>query len=123
MIAKACFICFEYKNAVRFVLNRYSVLLFRWNLHSIFRPAERALYFCGMEKKMLILTMYIALAAAPVYAQFNTVARTSSLYKVEVLSAPSDRDAPEKTKQPVAGFRTPGSTVSTAGRSRAYWKH
>lgn len=105
MIANACFICFEYKKTVRFVLNRYSALLFRRNLHSIFRPAERDLYLCGMEKKMLVLTMYIALAAAPVYAQFNTVARTSSLYKVEVLSAPSDRDAAEKTEQPVAGFR------------------
>ena len=105
MIVNACFICFEYKKAVCFVLNRYPPLLFRRNLHSIFRPAKRALYFCGMEKKMLVLTMYIALAAAPVYAQFNTVARTSCLYKVEVVSAASDRDAAEETEQPVDGLR------------------
>lgn len=105
MIVNSYFICFEYKNAVIFVLNRYSSLLFRRNLHSIFRPAKRALYFCGMEKKMLVLTMYIALAAAPVYAQFNTVAKSPNLYKVNVISAASDRDAAEKTEQPVDGFR------------------
>lgn len=59
------------------------------------RPSKSSLYLCRMEKRLLVFMMGLTAMTAPAFAQFNTVTKLPSLYKVEVVKTASDDDITE----------------------------